>query len=195
VIGQHVSVDGRRVRLPLGDLSRGEKRELFVRMNVGEHKSGANVELCDAILRYDAPGGQRTEERVFLSARSTNDEKQLAEGRSSNIELGAAFAQAAAATVEAIELARAGQKPQAINLLKTTADEIDKIAKAYSSKKLADEAESLRGLQSDLPPPSAPAPSPAAAAMDFRPAPKATMSPESAQRLRRQHDSAMQSLQ
>lgn len=196
IIGQRASVEGRRIRLPLGDLSRGEKRELFVRMNVGEHKAGANVELCDAVLRYDAPGGQRTEERVFLSARSTNDEKQIAGSKKTDIELGSAFARAAAATIEAIELARAGQKAQAIALLKTTAEEVDRIAKAYSSKKLADEAEALRGLQSDLPPPSAPPALPAAAAMelDKQPAPKA-MSPESSQRLRRQHDSAMQSLQ
>lgn len=194
IIGQRASVEGRRIRLPLGDLSRGEKRELFVRINVGEHHAGANVELCDAILRYDAPGGQRSEERVFLSARSTSDEKELAGETRSDIELGAAFAQAAAATVEAIELARAGQKPQAITLLKNTADEIDRIAKAHSNRKLADQAEALRGLQSDLPPPSAPTPAPAAAMdVDKRPAPKA--SPESAERLRRQHDSAMQSLQ
>jgi Ca-activated chloride channel family protein len=195
VIGQRATPQGRNFRLPLGDLSRGDKRELYVRLAVAEHKSGSSVELCDAILRYDAPGGQRTEERVFLGARASSDEKAVAASKNAGIELGAAFAQAAAATLEAIELARAGQKAQAITLLEATAKDVERIAKAHSSKKLAEEADALRGLQSDLPPPSAPpAPAPAAALdMGKRPAPK--MSPESQERMRRQHDSAMQSLQ
>jgi Ca-activated chloride channel family protein len=195
IIGQRASAEGKRIRLPLGDLSRGEERELFVRIKVGEHHAGANVELCDAVLRYDAPGGQRSEERVFLSGRSTNDESALARGKNSDIELGAAFAQAAAATVEAIELARAGRKPEAIKLLLVIADEIDRIARDHGNKKLADEAEALRGLKSDLPPPSAPQPAPAAEAMglDEHPVPKASR--ESGERLRRKHDSAMQALQ
>jgi Ca-activated chloride channel family protein len=196
IIGQRASVEGRRIRLPLGDLSRGEQRELFVRMNVGEHHAGASIELCDAVLRYDAPGGHRTEERLFLSARSTNDEKALAQSKNFDIELGAAFAQAAAATVEAIELARAGQKPLAIKLLSVTADEIDRIAKHHGNKKLADEAEALRGLRSDLPPPSAPQPAPAAEAIELdEHSGRKAMSRESGERLRRKHDSAMQALQ
>ncbi len=195
VIGQRASVEGRRIRLPLGDLSRGDQRELFVRLKVEEHHAGANVELCDAVLRYDAPGGHRSEERVFLSARSTNDGVALARSKNADIELGAAFAQAAAATVEAIELARAGQRHLAIKLLSVTADEIDRIAKDHENTKLAEEAEALRGLRNDLPPPSAPLPAPAAAMeLDEQSVPKA-MSRESGERLRRKHDSAMQALQ
>lgn len=200
VVGQATSPDGKKLRLPLGDLSRGEKREIFVRLRVSDQHAGANVELCDAILRYDSPGGQRSEERVFMGAKATTDAKELALGKNSDIELGAAFADAAATTVKAIEMARAGQRPQAIELLKTMADQIERVAKLYSNKKLADEAESLRGLASDLPQPStaqAPAPTPAMAELGAKGGPpkRPMPSPESAERLRRVHDSAIQRLQ
>jgi Ca-activated chloride channel family protein len=195
VVGQATTADGKKFRLPLGDLSRGEKREIFLRLRVSDQKAGANVELCDAVLRYDSPGGQRTEERVFLGAKASTDEKQLKLGKNSEIELGSAFAEAAATTLQAIQLARAGQRPQAIELLKKTADEIEKVAKLYANKKLADEVEALRGLASDLPQPTADvAPAPAAGA-GMAPPKRPVASPESAERLRRQHDSALQRLQ
>ncbi len=205
VIGQASTNDGRKVRLSLGDLSRTDKREVFVRFAVTGQHAGATVELCDAVLRYDAPGGERAEERIYLSARATASAEDLTKGQNSDIQTEAAFAQAAATTVQAIDLARQGQREQAIELLNRTAKDIEAFAKTHHNDKLVKEAEALRGLATDLPQPTRAQVAPAAAAPEAfeaaadRPSvatPKpALKSSGNGARLRAIHDAAIQRLQ
>jgi Ca-activated chloride channel family protein len=205
VIGQRTTPMGGRVRVELGDLSRGEQRDLFVRLGSDPRRAGAPVELCDAVLSYDVPGsGERVERRVFLGARATASKEDLAKGHDRTIEEQAMLAQGAAATLSAIELARSGQAAQARMLITRVAAEMDAAAERLGSDALKTKAGELRALGTDLPKPdpraarSAPggqaaeAPSPV---IQAAPAVAPAEVEARAKKLRAVHDDAMQRLQ
>ena len=94
----------RGVSVPLGDLSLGEQAEVVVELASSAAKQGANVEVLDAVLRYeDGVGGATHEERVFVGAKSTDDVAAIAGGRVKSVEDAFARAKDAAATLEKIE--------------------------------------------------------------------------------------------
>jgi len=94
----------RGVSVPLGDLSLGEQAEVVVELASSPAKQGANVEVLDAVLRYeDGVGGAMHEERVFVGAKSTDDVAAIAGGRVKSVEDAFARAKDAAATLEKIE--------------------------------------------------------------------------------------------
>jgi Ca-activated chloride channel family protein len=103
----------------LGDLSEGQQRDIVVRLNVKGHKDGATIELMDGVITFDdaVDNAGRFERSVFMSARSTADQDEIAKGRNLDVEASAERARAAAATVLAIATARAGQLPQAHAIL------------------------------------------------------------------------------
>ena len=87
--------------IPLGDLSLGEQAEVVVELAAPSSKNGANVEVLDAVLRYeDGVGGAQREERIFVGARSTDDAASLAQGHVKTVEDAFARAKDAAATLE-----------------------------------------------------------------------------------------------
>jgi Ca-activated chloride channel family protein len=80
VVGRPFSGLERGVSVPLGDLSLGEQAEVVVELAASAAKDGANVEVLDAVLRYeDGVGGAQHEERVFVGAKSTGDAGAIAE--------------------------------------------------------------------------------------------------------------------
>jgi Ca-activated chloride channel family protein len=104
VVGRSYSGLARGVSVPLGDLSLGEQAEVVVELASPAAKQGANVEVLDAVLRYeDGIGGAMHEERVFVGAKSTDDAAAIAEGRVKSVEDAFARAKDAAATLEKIE--------------------------------------------------------------------------------------------
>jgi Ca-activated chloride channel family protein len=104
VVGRTFSGVDRGVSVPLGDLSLGEQAEVVVELAAPAAKNGANVEVLDAVLRYeDGVGGAQHEERVFVGAKSTEDASSLAEGHVKSVEDAFARAKDAAATLQKIE--------------------------------------------------------------------------------------------
>lgn len=104
VVGRHFSPLGRGASVQLGDLSLGEQAEVVVELAASSAKDGANVEVLDAVLRYeDGTGGAAREERVFLGAKSTDDAGSLAQGHVKSVEEAFARAKDAATTLERIE--------------------------------------------------------------------------------------------
>jgi Ca-activated chloride channel homolog len=104
VVGRPFSGLDRGVAVQLGDLSLGEQHEIVVELASSVTKEGANVEVLDAVIRYeDGVGGAQHEERIFVGAKSTGDVASLAQGREKTVEDAFARAKDAAATLEKIE--------------------------------------------------------------------------------------------
>jgi Ca-activated chloride channel family protein len=109
----------RRLSIPIGDLSFGETREIIVRLDAPAHRDGAAVELLDAVLRFeDVRAGVPVERRVFFGAHASASADTLKQGRNEGVERAVAKAEAAAATLEAIEAARRGAVDKAREKLK-----------------------------------------------------------------------------
>ena len=106
--------------IPIGDISLGERREIIIKLDAPAHRAGAAVELLDAVLRFDdVAAGTPVERRVFYGAHAAADPGELASGRDEAVERATARAEAAAATLEAIEAARRGALDKARATLKS----------------------------------------------------------------------------
>jgi hypothetical protein len=107
VVGRPSTAKNRGVVVQLGDLSLGEQAEVVVELASTAPKNGANVEVLDAVLRYDdGVGGGPHEERVFVGARATEDAASIAQGRAKTVEDALARAKDAATTLQRIEAQR-----------------------------------------------------------------------------------------
>jgi Ca-activated chloride channel family protein len=194
VVGQTTTPTGTGgVHIALGDISRADTRDLVVRINTDAHREGASVELFDAVLTFDDAWGEgaRVERRLFLGAKSTASPGDLARGRNADVEDTAASMQAAATTVQAIELARNGDNDSARNVLDQAAAQADSDAVKSASPKLRSSAKKMRDLSNALPAPAPMVLMPVGAAkVRFSP-PKGPM-PSA---VREAHDEAMQRLQ
>ena len=189
----------------LGDLSEGEPRDVLVRLHVSDHREGANVELLDGVLSFvdavaEAGSFQR---RVFLAARATNDVAMLKDGRNLAVEEAVESARAAAATIQAVANARAGNLGEAQRILTVAGPNAREAAKRFNNQRLAqqaDEIERLRvALPSIVPQPSGPQPNRAVPSMARpeaapvpEPGPSATEAPAT---VRAVHGNAMRTLQ
>jgi Ca-activated chloride channel family protein len=121
VFGAEVGRHGPAAAVNLGDISQGERRELIVKLAASGRRDGATIELLDAVLSFDdaVAGAGNLKRKLFLSARSTADTDAIAQGADQSVELSAARASAASVMVNAVALARAGQLPQAQQMLET----------------------------------------------------------------------------
>lgn len=154
VIGLAMSNRGAGAQLTLGDVSRNESRDVFVVLSVEPHRAGASVELLDAVVSYSDPQAideERVERRIFLGARASAVEADITKARNARVEDEAAMAQAAASTVEAIQMARSGHPIEARVLLERAADETERRAKESGNAELKKKAEIMRALSGDLP--------------------------------------------
>jgi hypothetical protein len=165
-----------------------------VKLSADPKREGAPVELLDAVLWFDdaVAGAGRLERRVFLGARSTGSKAEIEAGRNRDVEDSAASIQAAAATLKAIEAARAGDTGRAQEMLEQAAAEASSGAKLNANAELEQKASSMRALSQMLPAATAPEASPAAAA-PMAPSPRGgAPKPAPAKALRKAHDEAMQ---
>src|SRR6185503_13904278 len=115
-----------------------DKRDLVVRLSADPHRDGAPVELLDAVLSFDnvLGDGGRLERRVFLGARATASDEELAKGKNPDVEDTAASVQAAAKTLEAIEAVRNGDAGRAQNMLNAAAEQAQRDAKVNGNADL-----------------------------------------------------------
>lgn len=117
------SHSGRSVVLGLPDLAEGDVQQVIVRLAVSEHRDGAAVELLDGVVTYaDARTSVGMEQRTFVSARATADAEALAKGVDLDVSVAAARATTAAATLQIVSMARAGDVKGAKALLDRTLD-------------------------------------------------------------------------
>ncbi|HZF49493.1 MAG TPA: VWA domain-containing protein [Polyangiaceae bacterium] len=195
VVGHPVYQNGAKVQVTLGDFSRGDKRDLIVKLSADPRREGAAVELLDAVLLFDdaVEGAGRLERRVFLGARSTGSKSDLEEGRNRDVEDSAASIQASAATLKAIEAARNGDTGRAQEMLEQAAEEASRGAQLNANAALEQKANSMRDLSRILPSAAAPAAQPAVAPpMPVRREAAGAPKVPPARAVRKAHDEAMQ---
>jgi Ca-activated chloride channel family protein len=153
VVGQPANVGAGVVRIPLGDISEGEHRDIIVRAHAAARRAGANVELFDAVLTFEdaVQNAGGLERRVFLGARALETEEQVEAGRNEDVERAAAQMVAAMTTITAIQQAREGQVEEARRVLDQAAAEAQAMAEARSDERLREQAAGMRILSSALP--------------------------------------------
>lgn len=182
VVGQPVELAGGAVRVPLGDLSEGEERDVIVRLSADPRREGATVELMDAVLTFSdaVQNAGSLERRVFLGARATTRGEDLERGRNVEVERAAARMLAAVTTVQAIERAREGQVEEARMILDRAAAEASAVAPDDAVLRV--QVTEMRVLGDALPSIDAP---------EAAPATEAPSAPPPAAVIRRAHGSAM----
>lgn len=197
VVGQNVSTSGNQVLVQLGDLSEGASRDVIVRLTAQGRRAGASVELMDAVLAFDdavADAG-RLERRVFLGAKATANDADIAQGRDESVERDAARMQAAAVTIEAIRLARGGELERARQALQAAGDEARMRAAATGDAEATSVASRMSVLSGALPSlAGAPSTQPATSFEDDS-APTPQPGPPAAEIIRSQHGAAMRDIQ
>jgi Ca-activated chloride channel family protein len=151
VIGHVVQRDS-VVSVGLGDMSRDEARDVFVKLNVRAHRAGAPVELLDAVLRYDDPldSSIRKERRLYFGANASAITADIDRGRDRVVEAGLARAVAAAETLKAIELARQGDGAGASTRLSLAMAEARNKSKEHDAPELKKQVKAMEKLQRAL---------------------------------------------
>ncbi|MFS8068786.1 MAG: vWA domain-containing protein [Byssovorax sp.] len=193
VVGLPMSRDGNGgVHIALGDISRTDTRDLVVRVSTDPHREGASVELFDAVLTFDDAWseGERVERRVFLGAKATASDADLAKGKNTDVEDTAATMQAAATTVQAIEMVRNGDSERARAVLDQAAEQADNDTTGSNRDVQRSNARKMRALSGSLPAPSPVVVMPGS--LSRRPSPPKSALPAA---VREAHDDAMQHLQ
>ncbi|MFO0708751.1 MAG: VWA domain-containing protein [Sandaracinus sp.] len=185
VVAGQWSGSGNAIRVAIGDIAEGEVRDILVRLRVSPRRTGSTVEAIDATLSFDdaLEEAGRLERRLYLGARATDDQAELAAGRDTSVERDAARLMAAAQTVQAIEIARTGQLDQARAILAQAEAQATSYAASTGDARLAQQAEQMRVLDSALP-----ATAPTAA-------PSYEYSEDDARAVRAAHGAAMEMIQ
>lgn len=112
--GLTVGGDG-KIYASLGDLPAGETRDLMIPIQVAARRDGSTAELVQATLHFDdviAKSGMH-EREAFVAVKTSKDQAALKAAISIDLEVARIRATAAAAILQALNLARAGQVPQA----------------------------------------------------------------------------------
>ena len=202
VYGAEIGRAGPAGAVALGSISQGERRELIVRLATSGRRDGASVELLDARLTFDdaVAGAGQLRREVFLSARSTGDADEVAAGANQEVELSAARALAASATVTAVALARSGQLAQAQQLLETArAAASEALSRFEQDGELTALIKAMDELAKALPTfvtQVAPSPQAVDIQLDDAPAAAESLSPSEARRtINRSHRRAIKTLQ
>lgn len=158
--GETISPGHATAYLPLGDITRGDSRDVVVRMTVTPRKADVPIELLDAVLTFDDALEQagRLERRLYLGARTTLDEAEVARAKNPAVELSAALAEASATTLQALELGKQGAYLRARGLLEKGAAAALAQSKRTPSAELEKLAANMTSVAKDMPEADRPAP-------------------------------------
>ncbi|MBL8946231.1 MAG: VWA domain-containing protein [Myxococcales bacterium] len=150
IIGHPSAPDATRGHtVQLADLAEGQSQEIFVELTTTAHRSGATVELLDAAVSYEdhTAGAGRLERTAFVA--STASDAPEAQG-SREVGRGVALARVAAASIDAIAMARAGDFAGAEALLEDAEAQARKLAKTLDEAALLARADELATLRKTI---------------------------------------------
>ncbi|MFO0590418.1 MAG: VWA domain-containing protein [Polyangiaceae bacterium] len=204
VVGGRNSDPSSTVYVPLGDIARGDTRDVVVRMTVTPRKAGVPIELLDAEISFEdaLEGAGRQELRVYLGAHTTTLEAEVAKAKNPEVELSAALAEASATTLQALELAKNGRYQRAREMLTSGSQAARAQAEKTPSAELKKHADDMAAVASDMPQVDTPAAAPEEPSGynfedDAAPSaatPEAPVSPTVAKRRKMVHAEAMDAL-
>lgn len=137
----------------LGDLSAEETREVVLSIATDSRKKDVTLEMLDVVVSFeDAIASAGTlKRREFLAATTTMDEAKAEASRDVTVLGAAARARAGSAALDAIALARSGQKEQAELVIDNAIAQAKEDAKVFEDPRLAEALENLVRLREDLP--------------------------------------------
>jgi Ca-activated chloride channel family protein len=153
VVGAETPSPGSPAHMSLGDITRGDSRDIIVRMTVTPRKAGVPIELLDTVISFDdaLENAGRLERRVYLGAHTTLDEAAVAKAKNADVELSAAVAEASATTIRALELSKQGQNVRARELLTKGSAAALAQAKRTPSAALEKHANDMIAVAKDMP--------------------------------------------
>lgn len=139
--------------VPLGDITRGDTRDIVVRLTVKPRKAGVPIELLDATITFDDAlvDAGRLERRIYFGAHTSLDESAIAKARRPDVDLAAALAEASATTIQAVTLSKQGRYTAARDMLTKGADLATAQSKLTPSTELDKLAENMRTVAKDMP--------------------------------------------
>jgi len=153
VVGSEYRSGMKHADLPLGDITRGDTRNIVVRMTVTPRKADVPIELFDAVLTFDdaLEDAGRLERRVYIGARTTSDAEAVAKAKKPDVELSAAIAEASAMTIKGLALGKQGQYVAARDLLKKGSEKAMEQVKRTPSADLTKLADNMTAVAKDMP--------------------------------------------
>jgi Ca-activated chloride channel family protein len=149
--GMTAAGDG-TVYAQLGDLPSGETRDLMLPITLLTRGDGSTAELAQVTLQFDdviGHSGRRSRDG-FVAAKASADAKAVKAAIKIDLEVARIRATAAAATLTAINLARAGQVGQARQGLATAIATIRAAGTKLNDPELAKLVEQLEALSKEL---------------------------------------------
>ena len=137
----------------LGDLAAGDVLDVIVPVRIAGHRAGATVELVDARLSFDdaTRGGGPLTRAAFASVKADADADAVAASVVVDAARAEARTVAAAAILDAIAHARAGDLPFAEAILLAAEPAARKASAQLDDRDLADLADRMVSLRRDLP--------------------------------------------
>lgn len=194
VIGLAHQPIGRAMRIPIGDMSEGQVRDVVLHLTTPNRHESSKIELLDAVTHYTTTSTEATlEARRFVGLTASADAKAVASAHDADVEHQAARVRVADDMVRAMALARAGDLKGARALLDKAAKLATDEGKRFEDADLKSKAKEVASLKKTIaslapPPPqvlgggermkrpefASPPPSPAAA-MQLRSAHGAAM--------------------
>lgn len=156
--------------IPLGDITRGDTRDIVVKLKVKPRKAGVPIELLDATVTFDdaLEEAGRLERHIYFGAHTTTEEAAVQKAKRPDVELAAALAEASATTIQAMALSQRGQYVEARSMLNKGADAAASQLKATPSTELDKLANNMRNVAKDLPEVDAPRPAKAPVGYEFQ---------------------------
>lgn len=201
IIAAQFGIQGRGMVAPIGDLTEGQTRDLFVRVTAKGQHDGKSMELVDARVTFTpTEGGAALAAETFVKLAASTEAARLKDSVVTDIEHGATTMRVADGTVKAISQARVGDLAGARKLLESALQLAKEGEKKFADKALGQkviELTKLRATLASLAPPREPeawspngAPPPARRVMAPRP-----VAPAEAMGLRATHGDAMKQIQ
>jgi Ca-activated chloride channel homolog len=143
--------DGRVVAL-IGDLPAGETRDLMIPISLMSRGDGSVAELANVTLAFDDVIGRSGQQKRegFVAAKVSNDATLVKAAVKIDLEVARIRATAAAATLQAINLARAGQIASARSGLATAIAAIKTAGKKLKDPSLDTLVQQLEELSKEL---------------------------------------------
>lgn len=137
----------------LGDLAAGDVLDVIVPVRIAGHKDGATVELVDARLSFEdaALGAGAFTRLAFASVRADADQDAVTRSIKVDAVRVQARTVAAAAILDAIARARAGDRAAADRILAEAEPATRKAATELDDPELKDLADRMASLRQDLP--------------------------------------------
>jgi len=196
---------GNSAYVPLGDITRGDTRDIVVRLTVKPRKAGVPIELLDATITFDdaLEDAGRLERHIYFGAHTTLEEAEVAKAKRPDVELAAAMAEASATTIQAVAMSKQGRYVAARDMLTKGADQAIAQTKKTPSTELEKLATNMQTIAKDMPEADAPQAAPAKAnmgyefsddAMQAAPMPQPAEAPAVVKRRKEVHQQAVDAL-